>query len=147
MKLLDFIVCDDIRNEVGEKLSFMGVFGDNITLQVQAGAPRPISFKVSAFFRFLIEDTDPIPDSFRILTSLGKKESAKFEGTIGVVGRPKLLGLALPPVVVAVTEPASLSFRVVLSANGRIILDDTPPYGVEVQVSEVTPARAPGKQA
>jgi hypothetical protein len=33
MKLINFIICDDIRQEVGNKLSLMGVYSDSINFQ------------------------------------------------------------------------------------------------------------------
>jgi hypothetical protein len=34
MKIISFLVCDDIRNEVGNKYSLMGVYGDAIDFRV-----------------------------------------------------------------------------------------------------------------
>lgn len=33
MKLINFIICDDIRQELGNKLSLMGVYSDSINFQ------------------------------------------------------------------------------------------------------------------
>ena len=38
MKLINFIICDDIRPEVGNKLSLMGVYSESINFHSTAGS-------------------------------------------------------------------------------------------------------------
>ena len=34
MKITDFIICDDVRMEIGNKISIMGIYNDSIILSV-----------------------------------------------------------------------------------------------------------------
>lgn len=60
MKIINFIICDDIRQEQGNKVSLMGVYDDKIMFSVapdQVDAwPKPFSFAV--FLRAVIEADD-----------------------------------------------------------------------------------------
>jgi hypothetical protein len=137
MKLLDFVVCDDIRHERGDKLSFMGVFADTIKVQVPKGAPRPIPFRVAVFFRILIDDTDPVPDRFKATLMLGGTEIAKFEGTVGPRGRPRLMGFPLPLGAVPIEDNTVLTAKFSAFLGERLLLEATPPYSVDIQVVEI----------
>ena len=137
MKLLDFIVCDDIRQERGDKLSFMGVFGDTIKLQIPKGASRPVPFRVAAFFRILVEDQDVVPDRFKIVIKMGTEVAASFEGGIGAKGKPRLMGFPLPQLPVPAFDDGILSFQALFFAGDKLLLDATPAYGTSVQLVEV----------
>lgn len=138
MKLIDFIVCDDIRRELGDKLSFMGVFGDSIKLQIPKGAPRPVSFRIAMYLRILIEDGDSIPDGFKATVHVDNKEFAKIEGNIGVSGgNPKILGFVLPITALQVADDTTLSFEANFFVAGKSIMEVSLPYDIAIQVVEV----------
>ncbi len=138
MKLTDFILCDDIRQERGDKLSLMGVFTDNITLQVPTHTPRPFGFKLMAFFRVLIEAADQtMPDQFRVSVKGSANENVTIEGGINITGRIRMLQLPLPLVPLAVQGDTTLSFEIQLLAKGNEIFRAAPPYTVSVRVTEI----------
>jgi len=60
MKIVSFIVCDDIRNEVGGKHSLMGVYGNSIEFRVSPENKNkwPKSMKVGIFVNIKLEDND-----------------------------------------------------------------------------------------
>ncbi|MBW2699747.1 MAG: hypothetical protein JRF33_02920 [Deltaproteobacteria bacterium] len=137
MKLLDFIACDDIRHELGGKLSLMGVFGDSIKLQVPKGAQKPFAFPLALYLRILIEENDSVPDRFKAIIRLDEKEFAKIEGNIGVLGdRPKILGFVLPLNMFKISENATLSLTATFFAGGQSLMDISPPYDISIQVIE-----------
>ncbi len=138
MKLLDFIACDDIRQEVGGKLSFMGVFGDSIKLQIPKGAPRPVAFPLALYLRILVEENDSIPDGFKAFVHVDKKEVAKIEGNIKVSGdRPKILGFVLPLKMLQVSGNATLSLTASFFAGGQLLMEISPSYDISIQVIEI----------
>ena len=58
MRLLDFVICDDIRNELGNKLSLMGVYtGTYIIPDTIVKWPFPTRF--GFFIRLLAEGEQP----------------------------------------------------------------------------------------
>lgn len=46
MKIVDFILCDDIRQELGNKVSLMGIFSDAVVLQQEVSWPIRMNFGV-----------------------------------------------------------------------------------------------------
>ena len=58
MKLLNFIICDDIRNELGNKHSLMGVYDDSIEFQVTPDNQNtwPKSLKVGIYAKVKTEE-------------------------------------------------------------------------------------------
>ena len=137
MKLLDIIACDDIRSELGGKLSLMGVFGDSIKLQIPKGAPRPVALPLSLYLRILVEENDSIPDGFKAVIHLDNKEFAKIEGSINVSGEiPKILGFVLPLKMLQVSGDTTLSLTATFFAGGKKVMEVSPLYDISIQVIE-----------
>ena len=84
MKILDFLVCDDIRNEIGNKVSIMGLYDDVITFNVTPENKNkwPKQLKLCFFIRTLFEEQDKEQnfDSFTITSKLGKHSSILAKG-------------------------------------------------------------------
>lgn len=64
MKLLDLIICDDIRQEVGGKQSLIGVYSDLIINFIPGQVVWPVNFKLGIFIRIKLEENDLRPDAF-----------------------------------------------------------------------------------
>lgn len=138
MKLLDCVVCDDIRHEIGGKVSLMGIFGDSIKLQIPKGTPRPVSLPLALYLRILVEGQETIPETFKVVVALNQNEFAKIEGNISVVGeRPKMLGFVLPLKMLQVSEDAIMSIVATFYAGGKTLLEASPPYKVSIQILEI----------
>lgn len=60
MKIVSFLVCDDIRNELGGKHSLMGVYSNSIEFQVTPEKKNqwPKSMRMGIFASINIEDDD-----------------------------------------------------------------------------------------
>lgn len=61
MYIKDFLFCDDIRQEVGNKNSLMGIYGEDINFSgPQPGVPVvwPINKPIGLFIRVMIEEGD-----------------------------------------------------------------------------------------
>ena len=71
MKIKDFIFCDDIRTEIGNKHSLMGVYGDDLKFASLPGRPMkwPINKPLGLFIRLIIEKDD-IFDSIKMKFSM-----------------------------------------------------------------------------
>lgn len=60
MRIDSFIICEDIRNEIGGKQSLMGVFGDSIILEVPPVAKDqwPKALRLGIFVQLGLEEND-----------------------------------------------------------------------------------------
>jgi hypothetical protein len=99
--LLDFIVCDDVRNEVGEKSTLVGVYGEIVRIAAPEGQALswPILMaKLGVFLR-----TKPVqefvPDRFALSFTHNGVQVGRFEGELKVAdpGRPYTLAVVASP--------------------------------------------------
>ena len=60
MKMLNFVVCDDVRNEMGGKYSIMGVYGNSIEFSVtpEKKDQWPKTMRTGFFITIQPEDSD-----------------------------------------------------------------------------------------
>ena len=106
MNVVTFLLCEDIRQEVGNKLSLMGVYRDHVTLQ---NARWPVAIRLGIFTRINLEANEPTPDGFRVTLDLEGEKVAQLAGTFVVKDREKPIELALVAGVVRLTQFGTLS--------------------------------------
>lgn len=83
MKLIDTLFCDDIRFEVNNKSSLMGLYNDRIKFNLgNAEVKWPLPIKLCLLLRFELESTDPYPDTFEFEYLLNGKNIFKINGKI-----------------------------------------------------------------
>src|SRR6266478_5710551 len=72
------LFCDDVRAEVGNKISLMGLFTNDIIFTL----PPPVTYPKLGLVIWVFSDIDDIPDKFtvRILMPPDRTEIAKFDG-------------------------------------------------------------------
>ncbi len=60
MKIVSFLICDDIRNETGGKHSLMGVYGNSIEFRVTPENKNkwPKTMRIGVFVNINLEDSD-----------------------------------------------------------------------------------------
>ena len=110
MRLLDFVICDDIRNELGNKLSLMGVYtGTYIIPDTIVKWPFPTRF--GFFIRLLAEGEQPGQEfEFHIMRSGETK--VKIDGSILNFdhGKPFIIHFNLSPFLIK--EAGTLDFEI-----------------------------------
>lgn len=93
MKLNSFIICDDIRSELGNKYSLMGIYLDRIVFQRPKGTPEawPKAIKLGFYARFTKEEKDnTIPSGSKFNFYYKKDDNLVLLGS-GVISDPKTL--------------------------------------------------------
>jgi hypothetical protein len=131
MRVHDFLVGEDIRMEMGNKHSVMGIFGDYLSVTLPADASdAPISVRLAFLLRMDVGPADPDTLHFEFKISSQEKVFARFEGATGKPHQFKGL-LALPLIAsvlqIPVTSAANeLRFRFnVRDSGGKEIFSDT----------------------
>jgi len=66
MKLLDFIVAEDIRHEMGNKHSIIGIYNEVIGLQSKSITTWPIPFRFGVFIRLKTVEHDNTANKFTL---------------------------------------------------------------------------------
>jgi hypothetical protein len=131
MRIHDFVVGEDIRVEMGNKHSVMGIFGDylSVTLPATAG-DAPISLRLAFLVRLEVGPDDPDTLHFEFRISSQEKDVARFDGATGKPRQFKGL-LALPLIANVIQVPVTsganeLRFRfTVRDTGGKEIFSDT----------------------
>jgi hypothetical protein len=124
MKLTDFVVCDDIRREVSNKHTLVGIY-DDLVVQRAPGVPlqTALGVKLGFFVRFRTEPTDTIlPDAFHVRFLVGDRELAVSKGVITAKTPVNTLQLALVFNVFLIPQGTErIDFEVVLAAGEKVL--------------------------
>jgi hypothetical protein len=122
MRVLEFIFADDIRQEMGNKTSIMGVYADEIILSPPP--PKwPIPFRISAFIRMSMEGTEQVPDKFSLQISQNGNKIAHMAGDLKIIAQVgKFLTLPLTVFPLPIPGPGVIQFDFALSHEGKELL-------------------------
>lgn len=134
MKLVDFLLAEDIRSELGNKHSVMGVFGDSITLSIQENARFPLPFRLASFIRLQFDDDDPEEFSFVYDIHWDSDRLAHFEGTGMKDANHSLFALPLVAAVIPLHGAGQFRCHLQLKAGDRVIFNqDLRPLRVVIE--------------
>jgi hypothetical protein len=122
MKFIDILFCDDIRHELNNKLSVMGLYNERLVLNTNKENvitwPQPIN--LSALLRFSLDAQDERPSSFEFTYLLNKKDILQIKGDLRLIDESRfqliLNGLGIP------LEPGQLGFSITLYNHGKLLL-------------------------
>ena len=143
MKLLDCLICDDIRAELKNKFSIMGVYGDSINFDTvdPSKIVWPVNLRLGVLFRLTLEKTEKWPEdtmTFEVKADLNGSSVATVSGELGlhnnearIIGFPVVFG-ALP-----LSGEGNLKFSLTLSKSGKPIAELHPPFEYQVKVRKV----------
>ena len=123
MIIKNIIVGEDIRQELGNKLSLMGILGDAINIDIPSDAPKDAPVQVILSSLITIEnDRSELINEFVIEVTmlLGENQFAKMAAKIGADGNPKILHVPVPRFEFATNE------SVILTINAKILKDNKP---------------------
>ena len=135
MKFLDFIVCDDIRREVGNKHTLVGVYNDRIVFSSGRDFKWAITKSLGFFLKLQKESTDPDYDGFDLKIYLNDEQNqlANIKGEIKVADqtRPMVLDIVFP--AFKFTGPGSLIVKIVFLKGADVVIADLPQQTISVQ--------------
>jgi len=130
MRVIDFIVCDDIRQEVGNKISLMGIFADSIVLQQEVA--WPIRMNLGVFVRAALEPEEPGPDAYSLSVTCNDRAIAEAHANAPQGAGARLLTFMVHLRPMPIPEPGVLEFRVQFLRNGEQA-GEPAAYSVRVQ--------------
>jgi hypothetical protein len=125
MKLLDFVVCDDIRFETGNKASLMGVYNDSMFLTAQAGVAIkwPVVVRLGVYARLLAEKEKASPNRFLLDISHENNVLTHSEGELEIQDLSRPFALALPLAQLPIPGPGHLTFRLLFQRDSDVVSD------------------------
>jgi hypothetical protein len=112
MKIIDLIFCDDIRREIGNKLTLVGCYNDRLEIRKEEfekeaaqSEKKELHFPLAVYLRVLLEGQEKEFNSFSFTLTDGQSDWLKATGQIAVKRKPDF--------------PIVLMFRKVLSIKGE----------------------------
>ena len=124
MKVKNILICEDIRIEIGNKLSAMGIFGDTLNIEIpeqQVAGPQAAVILAALI---TIENIDPKADpkdySIIVTIALGKNNIGKMIAKGASAGNDKILHLAVPKFSVPLIDSDKLFINVQLTKKDKV---------------------------
>lgn len=95
MRLRDIVFCDDLRTEINNKFSLMGIYADRIVFKFEnAEAERwPLPVKLCLVLRILVDEKDPDVDFFVFNFKLNGKATEPLSGDVKIRPEQSLITL------------------------------------------------------
>lgn len=124
MIIKNILVGEDIRQELGNKISLMGILGDSINIEIPHDAPKdmPVPIMLSSLITIENDQVEPINEfAIEIIMTLGEKQIAKMGAKMGSDGNPKLLHLPVPKFEFATTESVILTINAKILKNNELL--------------------------
>ncbi len=129
MIIKSVIFCDDIRQEIGNKISAMGIFGDDLNFEVPADAPTDIPLPVSLGFILILERTDIKNDlkdfDVNISVVIENKEFAKIGVKIETIGSGKTIHLPVPRFTFPVSKSTTFVTNTQILEKGLLVTESS----------------------
>jgi hypothetical protein len=127
MQLLHFIICDDVRNELGQKHSLMGILDDDVTIQTPpgfVGSPNagPVGLRLAAHVRLRSDVGEPPPDLAEVTVSANGNAIARAVGPIRVDNPGRSINLSIMLGVVPLPGPGEITIALALRARDTTLL-------------------------
>ena len=124
MKLRDYSFCDDIRHELNNKLSLMGLYSDRIVFKIgnNVDVKLPVPIRLATFLRIEFEKDDQRPDSFNFTLFLNEKTLADVSGPLKMDKAQAMANISIHGEGLPV-EAGEIGFRLRLKKGHEDILD------------------------
>lgn len=133
MKLLEALFCDDVRFEVNNKLSLMGLYSDRIVFRT---APEkelkwPLPIRLATLLRFRLDPKDDRPDSFDFEYFMNEKSIVKLAGQMRSDSAQTYMNLTVNVEGIPL-ELGALGFSITLKKGDKVIFSEEQKHALKV---------------
>ncbi len=130
MKITDFIFCDDIRQELKNKASLIGIYNSKITFEKSEVSSWPIGMKAAILFRLMLEGD--VIDSFRLeITNCGIQP---FTKEIKIDNPKEMVQVVLIFPVFPILKDERMNFNLTFLNNNKVVKEIKPAYAIDVSL-------------
>lgn len=143
MKVIDFIVCDDIRQEVGNKLTVVGIYNDRVKIETKnpSALQFPIPFRLGVFVRLLVQKNDNCPEELAFVLSVKHNGEDLFRADCNaqIANRPVgvdhvIVGVPLLANILPIKGAGKMEFDLTVNSGGKKLLSFRPDYDFEIEI-------------
>lgn len=121
MQIKSFIICEDIRREIGNKSSLMGVLGDSLIFEGVGSSEWPKLTNLAAFIQISLEDV--VPSCFSVKITLEGEEVANIKSNIEVAEGTRYLNIPITMYGFPLKSAGTLVFDLKLERQGGLLLE------------------------
>lgn len=135
MIVKNILICEDIRQEIGNKLSVMGILGDALNVGVPQNAPKEIPLSLAFLITIENDDIKKDPRDFKvsITMQLGEKPLAKIEAQVTSNGTERVFHLPVPRVGIQLVESTKLTIQTQITKNDKVVSEDTANLNINLE--------------
>ncbi len=135
MKIIDAIFCEDIRFELNNKLSLMGLYGDQIIFQANGNASTeiqwPIATTLALLLRFKMEENEKYPDRFIFEYLFENRPLININGQINMDKNQSTISIALLTPQLPL-QPGNLGFSIQLLTKSESVFSYDNKAAIEI---------------
>lgn len=141
MKLLDILFCDDIRRELYNKFSLMGLYNDRLILNVNKQAkvawPQPLNLCALLIFSFSTEDRKKQANRFEFEYLLNNESKLKMSNELNIVINEGFqFQIAIGSMSIPIM-PGDLGFSIKLYKDKELIFSEKNEKKLTISVREI----------
>lgn len=125
MKLLNFITCDEIRQEISGKNTFVGVF-ENIVINFQEKEVWPTAIRLGIYAHVKRETVDKNPNRFEFKIMRNGEEKTSIEGELNFDASKDTFGVILNFNTLLVGGPGALDFKLNILNGPELMVSFSP---------------------
>jgi len=142
MKLIDYIVAESVRPEIGGKITVVGMYQNTINVSLpnkkpDEDIPEDLTIPLAFLLRFLLEKDETVPDNFKVDILYGKGEKKiPGGGTIQLKGMEgTFLPIPLPTLPVPISQNSEIGLYIELKKGEEILYSTSAPFKTLVQIT------------
>lgn len=130
MKVQSILVSDDVRQELGNKISLVGIYD---AINFPPATPWPVSIPLGLFMRLEIGSADRLFDVLTISFLVNGKEAESISGAVQIVDRDQPLTVFTKIPLFKFDEPGSLKFNLTMKSGNEVVGSLSPDYSLPIK--------------
>jgi len=127
MIVKNILIGEDIRQEIGNKLSLMGIIGDSLNIDLPPDTQNKLPVSVVLAALVSIENDDSVNNSsdfnLSVTMHIDENEFAKMNAHVGSVNSTRIFHLPVPKFAFQLDESAKLTIKVQITKKEKVIAD------------------------
>jgi hypothetical protein len=132
LKILNYIFCDDIRHEIGGKVTLVGVYNDRIVFNPPPNlkdVPWPVTLKLGVFVKLCFDSEDKDIDSFELELLLNNdKILQRINGKIAKKAERQFLNIVFVNPALQIPSAGEINTRITFKENNKKITEVSPEF-------------------
>jgi hypothetical protein len=137
MEIKLFLICDDIRNELGNKMSILGIYDESIEFSIipEVQNQWPKGMKLACFAKFSVDENDRNIKSFKFMSIQNNEKNIIAQGILQI---EKVLELKRFNIVVVIDKfifknPGEIYFKYeFFDDKDQLLITKQPDYKLKI---------------